>query len=1472
MKQQLHNARGVFRISAILLVLAMITALALALGLPALGEGTDTLDLTVTLADKSKITGYELIWDYLGVESGVIKKGAETAAEETATGYIFRGIRKNAKVWLHFTTEIGVQLQDPGTGNLYRDTEKGDYYYWDFFGQDAGDTALSPVLEAAKYDIVFLDMDRVGERSYADMVEQPFDYSLSAPVQYTYGEGSTRLPALTDKNGKNFQDQWNVIAADNDSAAVIYRVTAGEDGKFYLPTEIRNETVHKNKRLYVYPVILGLDQPVRREDHVMVDGVKLDREPLGSNDTAWMLPAYSEFVTGLYKDPGEATNGYKQYPGFRLLEDAEAYKLYAKRIAEATAENPNVVLRFYEPLTYNLTYENVESAYLALAVKKYRYSMEATIPDPERTGYVFLGWEVDVTLGGKTVTYPYAQVEREFISADGVIAEGLHAAYASEDEERTIVLRAVWAAKKYAITYDLSGVTVDADVDYNTNTLPAFYTYGSSENGIPYFSIPAPRRSGYTFMGWMITAKNASGETVETDYTMAQSHAAALYGEDGSFSWMTAPPYPSEIFLRPVWRANRYTVLLDGNNSSTISDVIMGSTSVKKEQEFDTYFNYTADLVLPMCEGYVFDGYWSAPVGGKQYIDPNGYPSREDDGNGGTVSTRWTEYTTNENGEVVLYAHWKVCYYDVTLSFTETDLPAGVSRDEVQVYLSYKLFGEETWSDPELLGDAGKSLAYGTEIRVRIVCPEGYKTVRLGKVTDALLPIVPHANPFENDPPITVRGKLPLRATILPMIESISPDVLDVDYINELIGAFPEGAYRLALGDVKLEVSVSNGKLRVNGQIVSGGVEIPNAFFGQTVELYRCGDSVNWADSAPTEMTFAARPEAPSSDWFGADVSHEDRLNVILESFPIDLDATRYEFAISYLGDAMLLPKALWQSEWENLTRTGALKNDVVRPGTAYYLFARVKATETAPHGEACVILVGPTAYTKYRNSVMASLSEILNAPGCGENLKKLVNATRIAVETAIAKVETGLANGTLDLEGVSIWRDVEAILSDFNAKRALAEKKDAALSTLLAFVTAARESGRYTSANLTRVENVYATYLPLISSATDETGVNLCYAQADEAMRAIPVHVFYDETYTVKLESQIGLPYAGILTLSRHENPDAFLAAIRDAINAGRVTPPDGMEADEARAILSELDLIAYYAFSLENATVKRGDYLRITLTIPEELRSHTGLRVAYFDPESGELCLLNSDEFVQDGDTLVFYSERVADFAILADANVSLSGVLIGLIVLVLAQLTVLAFLLWDFLKKKQSSTTRAVFALPMISLAIKFSPVGSLAAVWILGILALLLQAAIVLLILYGRVVRVEPQLSSGTDTEETDATDAEEEEYEDGEEVFDEDEEDFDGDEEYEDGEEEYEDEEELDGVEEDAELSQDAEELDEAEDVYAYSEMACGDVVYLDEEKYGEDSARADDAPADPAQDAQDIDALDDEDDGYHYDE
>lgn len=1449
MKRQLHNVRGAFRISAVLLVLAMTLALGVSLGLSAVGAGTDTLDLTVTLADKSQITGYELIWNYLDVESGVIKKGTEVTAEETATGFIFRGIRKDAKVWLHFTTEIGVQLQDPGTGNLYRDTEKGDYYYWDFFGQDAGDTALSPVLEAAKYEIVFLDMDRVGERSYADMVEQPFDYSLSAPVQYTYGEGTTRLPALNDKNGKNFQDQWNVIAQDNDSAAVIYRVTAGEDGKFYLPTEIRNETVHKNKRLYVYPVILGLDQPVRREDHVMVDGVKLDREPLGGNDTAWTLPAYSEFVTGLYKDPGEVTGGYKQYPGFRLLENAEAYKLYAKRISEATAENPNVVLRFYEPLSYNLSYENVESAYLALAVKKYQYSMEATIPDPERTGYVFLGWEVDVTLGGKTVTYPYAQVEREFISADGKIAEGLHAAYASEDEERTIVLRAVWAAKKYAITYDLTGITVDADVDYNTNTLPAFYTYGSSENGIPYFSIPAPKRSGYTFMGWMITAKNASGETVETDYTMSQSHAAALYGEDGSFSWMTAPPYPSEIFLRPVWRANRYAVILDGNDAATVSSVSMGSTSVK-EQEFDTYFNYTSRIVLPLAEGYVFDGYWSSPTGGKQYIDPNGYPAREDDGNGGTVSTRWTEFETNENGEVVLYAHWQVCYYDVTVGFTDKDIPAGVSRDEVQVYLSYKNVGSETWSDPELLGEAGESLAYGTELRVRIVCPDGYKTVRLGKMTDAILPIVSHANPYENAEAMVVKGKLPLRAMILPMIEPIDPNVLDVDYINETLSGFPDGDYRLVLGDVKVEVSVSNGKIRVNGQVVSGAVDIPNAFFGQTVELYRCGDSITWADSAPGEMTFAARPAAPSSEWFDADVSHEDRLHVITESFPIDLDPSKFEFAVSYLSDPMLLSRSLWQSEHENLMQTGTLKSDIVRPGTAYYLFARVKATESAPHGEACVILVGPTAYAKYRNNVMATLSEILNTPGCGDNLKKLVNATRIAVDTAINRVETGLANGTVALESVSIWRDVEAILADFEAKRPLAELKDERLAQLSAFVLAAHESGRYTKANLTRVDNCYATYLNLISGATDETGVNLFYAQADEELRAIPVHVFYDETETVKLESQIGLPYAGILTLSRHENLDAILAAIRDAINAGRILPPEGMEQDEAKALLSELDPIAYYAFSLENATVKRGDYLRITLTLPEELRSHTGLRVAYFDPESGELCLLDSNEFEKDGDALIFYADRVADFVILADANVSLGGVLIALIVLVLAQLTVLAFLLLDFFKRRRG-TTRAVFALPTVALVIRFSPVGALAAVWILGILALLLQAAIVLLILYGRVARLSRTPHKADKDVPVADGEATEEELE--EELDEELEEDF----------EEDLDEEEL-----------DEEELDE-EDVYAYSEMANGNVVYLDEEGYGEEAdenASDENSEADVAQDDAQGESLDEDDDGYGYDE
>jgi len=1354
-KRKLNIKSGAIRLSAVLLMLVLTVVLGLAFSIFA--EETKTVALTVTTTDDTKIAAYELAWTYQK-ETGVIK-GDEATPDALGTGLVFDGIPYNAEIRLYITTTPGWALKEETPGQFPRDKELGVQY---FYKQGLIEENFSLVLDfaEAQYSVTLLDSDKSADYDYKLIAPEGF----TVPATHVFG-GTLELPDIDMEGRGTFNGRWH-LAASPDSAP-FYTVSK-VDGKYVIPdlssdavkaTEGYDEfikAVHAANGYYVYPDIDWDLQNVIRKDLVMINGVATDWE-LGIGEE-WKVPVYTQFVTGLWKDSKEATDGYKQYVGFRLVETATVYDAEAIKIAKVTdgANNPNVVKRYYEPIAYALDYQleggsidyDTDEDGVSDHPRHYVYGTETQIPSPTRTGYTFLGWEVTVKLGGKDVTYTYDKVAQDFISADGTITDRKQPTqYASENER--ITLRAVWSANKYDITYDLSEVTLEADKAYN-KTLPETYTYGSMENGQTYFSIPAPKRSGYTFEGWMMTVKDGNGEDQTLDYSKAMQ--PALYNESGAFSLMTAPSNPSAIILTPLWREITYSVVLDGNDDATISTVIMGSTQIAR-QVFDHTFTMGGSVVIPICEGYKFKGYASKPDGsGKLYIDSHGVA---------VEGITWTEFETNADGNAVLFAQWEVCYYNVTMTFTPSDIPAGVARDQVSTEISHRL-PDGNWSAFEPLTAQGQTLAFGTQFRIRIESPKGYKTVRLGETSNSILPIVPHANPYVGELTVASRD-MKLRATILPQAQPISPDTLNVDYINETISGFEDGAYRLALEDLKLELSVSGGKIRVNGQSAQTSVEIPNAFFGQTVDLYRCGDSVKFADSDPTPMTFAARPEAPTTDHFTPDVSHEDRIHVQVDA---SVDLSLYEFAISNISDPMLLLRTVWQTEPKNLTKTGTLATDVVRPGTAYYLFVRVRATADTPHGESCVILCSPTAYAGYRAEVLAKLSNRLGEAGCGENVKRLVNATRVRVETAITEVEAGLEAGKIALASVSIWRDVEAILKDYRAQLPLAEEKDAAIAALSEFLTSAREGGCYTPKNVERIQTVYNVYVPRISAAARSSEVQALYAQADTEMKNIPVHVIYDETKTIKLESMLGLPYAGRLSISPYESVETLLGAIRAGIGSDRFTVPADMSVEEARAILSELDVIGYYGFALDFATVRIGDSLRITLTIPEELLGSTGLRVLYFDPESGDARLLPT-ETSEDGTRVTFIADSVGSFALLADATVELGGIIIALVILLLAQLTVLGFLLFDFIKKKCKETTRAAFALPLGSLVIKFAPNGALIAVWVMALLALLLQAAIILLLLRGRVAFIPREKKVYADEEDDEADDEPEDEPEDDE---------------------------------------------------------------------------------------------------------
>ncbi len=118
-------------------------------------------------------------------------------------------------------------------------------------------------------------------------------------------------------------------------------------------------------------------------------------------------------------------------------------------------------------------------------------------------------------------------------------------------------------------------------------------------------------RTGYTQTGW---ATVDGGEKV---YDLG-----AIYEE-------TAP-----ITLYPVWTANQYTVTLDSNGGGTVTP---STVTV-------TYGEDCPAMPVLQWAGYIFDGWYDAQTGGKQYVNADGHSTvRYDKTENCTLYAIWSD-------------------------------------------------------------------------------------------------------------------------------------------------------------------------------------------------------------------------------------------------------------------------------------------------------------------------------------------------------------------------------------------------------------------------------------------------------------------------------------------------------------------------------------------------------------------------------------------------------------------------------------------------------------------------------------------------------------------------------------------------------------------------------------------------------------------------------------------------------------
>lgn len=300
----------------------------------------------------------------------------------------------------------------------------------------------------------------------------------------------------------------------------------------------------------------------------------------------------------------------------------------------------NVTLRAkWEVSKYKITYD-ANGGTCSTTTQTVEYGSTYSLATPTRKGYTFQGW-----YRGSTAFSP--------------------SYYSTWDLETDITLTAKWQGNTYRVSFQPNGGTCSTSY---TNVI-----FGNS------ITLPVPKRTGYTFLGWYngstkvesgtweidsnvtLTAKweqakyevklNANGGTCSGDkltvtyggsYTLPTPTRAG-YTFNGWYSGSTR--YSSGVWnkdsgaeLTASWTANQYPLTLNANGGSVTSQYV--------------YVTYDANYSLPIPTkvGYTFSGWYK----------------------GSTLISNTGKWSYTEGGS--LTASWEVATYTLTLDAAGGDV------------------------------------------------------------------------------------------------------------------------------------------------------------------------------------------------------------------------------------------------------------------------------------------------------------------------------------------------------------------------------------------------------------------------------------------------------------------------------------------------------------------------------------------------------------------------------------------------------------------------------------------------------------------------------------------------------------------------------------------------------------------------------------------------------------------------------
>ena len=211
-------------------------------------------------------------------------------------------------------------------------------------------------------------------------------------------------------------------------------------------------------------------------------------------------------------------------------------KVTANTVATATAAH--ILYAHWKANTYTVTYnKNSGTITNESSYTKYTCGTGLTLPTPARTGYTFGGWFENASFTGTAVT------------KISTTATGNKTYYAK------------WTAKQCKVVFDYQGATSGSSTTEKT------VTYNST-----YGTLPAPKKTGYTFKGWYAQAGGQGGQTTATTkVTKVSNHTLFAYWKDETLP--DAPVLQDGVSLPTGWTNTQDSIPLKLYDSVGVTEL-----------------------------------------------------------------------------------------------------------------------------------------------------------------------------------------------------------------------------------------------------------------------------------------------------------------------------------------------------------------------------------------------------------------------------------------------------------------------------------------------------------------------------------------------------------------------------------------------------------------------------------------------------------------------------------------------------------------------------------------------------------------------------------------------------------------------------------------------------------------------------------------------------------------------------------